>query len=127
MFVTAIKVKGVVFGCAAVVWSLASVLVMSRDVTISQHRPMDCGFVLQLLQTNMAYDACTTPGGQAGHCRHLRFCMLDVYTGSYLQFLPYFCRITRSVGTGDGVGHGGERRGRRDGRSSLCIALRCHC
>jgi len=58
---------------------------------------MDCRFVLPLLQTNVAHGACTTPGGESGHCRHLRFCVLDVFTASYSHFLPYFCRISRSV------------------------------
>jgi hypothetical protein len=58
---------------------------------------MDCSFFLQLLQTNVAHGACTTPGGESGHCRHLRFCVLDVFTASYMHFLPYFCRINRSV------------------------------
>jgi hypothetical protein len=58
---------------------------------------MNCSFVLQSLQTNVAHGACTTPGGESGHCRHLRFCVLDVFTASYGPFLPYFCRINRSV------------------------------
>ena len=58
---------------------------------------MDCSFVRQLLQTNVAHDACVTPGGESGHCRHLRFCVLNVFTASYGNFLPYFCRITRLV------------------------------
>jgi len=49
-------------------------------------------------ETNVAHDACVTPGGESGHCRHLRFCVLDVFTASYGHFLPYFCRITSFVG-----------------------------
>jgi len=49
-------------------------------------------------ETNVAHDACVTPGGESGHCRHLRFCVLNVFTASYGNFLPYFCRITSFAG-----------------------------
>jgi hypothetical protein len=50
-----------------------------------------------LLQTNVAYAACRTPGGESGHCRHLKYCVLHLFTNSREQFLEYFCRIDRSV------------------------------
>ncbi|PSN48669.1 Inter-alpha-trypsin inhibitor heavy chain H4 [Blattella germanica] len=49
------------------------------------------------LKTNTAYSSCTTPEGLQGHCRHLRYCVLGVFTANKDDFLPYFCHINRLV------------------------------
>ncbi|XP_023709353.1 inter-alpha-trypsin inhibitor heavy chain H4 isoform X1 [Cryptotermes secundus] len=49
-------------------------------------------------EINVAYAACTTPGGESGHCRHLKYCVLHLFTNSREQFLEYFCRIDSFLG-----------------------------
>ncbi|KDR14085.1 Inter-alpha-trypsin inhibitor heavy chain H4 [Zootermopsis nevadensis] len=49
-------------------------------------------------ETNAAYAACVTPGGQPGHCRHLKYCVLLTFLNNQTEFLPFFCRIDSFVG-----------------------------
>nr|CAD7402716.1 unnamed protein product [Timema poppensis] len=45
------------------------------------------------LHTNSAFSDCTTSLGGSGHCRHLPYCALDVFTLNVTDYLPFFCRI----------------------------------
>ncbi|CAG2060230.1 unnamed protein product [Timema podura] len=47
-----------------------------------------CGWL-----TNSAFSECTTSLGGSGHCRHLPYCALDVFTLNVTDYLPFFCRI----------------------------------
>nr|CAD7203629.1 unnamed protein product [Timema douglasi] len=53
---------------------------------------------LGLNQTNSAFSECTTSLGGSGHCRHLPYCALDVFTLNVTDYLPFFCRIDTFVG-----------------------------
>nr|CAD7428447.1 unnamed protein product [Timema monikensis] len=48
---------------------------------------------LGLNQTNSAFSECTTSLGGSGHCRHLPYCALDIFTLNVTDYLPFFCRI----------------------------------
>nr|CAD7261806.1 unnamed protein product [Timema shepardi] len=45
------------------------------------------------METNSAFSDCTTSLGGSGHCRHLPYCALDVFTLNVTDYLPFFCRI----------------------------------
>ncbi|XP_069689635.1 inter-alpha-trypsin inhibitor heavy chain H4-like isoform X2 [Periplaneta americana] len=57
--------------------------------------------VLQLAaanETNVAHGSCTTPPSEPGYCRHFKHCILDRFTNSLEDYLPYFCRINSFAG-----------------------------
>ncbi|KAJ4437658.1 hypothetical protein ANN_17803 [Periplaneta americana] len=48
-------------------------------------------------ETNVPHGSCMTPSFESGHCRHFKHCVLDRFAISLEDYLPYFCRISRSV------------------------------
>nr|CAD7462539.1 unnamed protein product [Timema tahoe] len=76
--------------------SLAWLTNITSDAGITlPTNPQGADEVLQLglNQTNSAFSECTTSLGGSGHCRHLPYCALDVFTLNVTDYLPFFCRI----------------------------------
>lgn len=49
------------------------------------------------LQPNKNYQACTTPSGKKGHCKHILHCTTSDIKNNLWKFLDYFCIIERSA------------------------------
>ncbi|KAJ6633373.1 Proclotting enzyme [Pseudolycoriella hygida] len=57
--------------------------------------------MLQFLtdQPNKSYQACLTPAGSKGHCKHVQHCSLSEFKQNFWRFLSYLCIIeTFSIG-----------------------------
>ncbi|KAJ9587867.1 hypothetical protein L9F63_018701, partial [Diploptera punctata] len=46
-------------------------------------------------ETNTEFSSCVTSDGEEGHCRHLQYCVLNIFTTEQEDFLPYLCHIDR--------------------------------
>ncbi|KAJ9587864.1 hypothetical protein L9F63_018698, partial [Diploptera punctata] len=49
-------------------------------------------------ETNTQFGSRTTPTGEAGHCRHLQYCVLNTFTARQEDFLQYLCHIDSYAG-----------------------------
>ncbi|CAG9804644.1 unnamed protein product [Chironomus riparius] len=52
---------------------------------------------LNLRQPNKNYQACTTPSGKKGHCKHIMQCKTSDIKNNVWKFLDYLCIIERSA------------------------------
>ncbi|XP_046677018.1 inter-alpha-trypsin inhibitor heavy chain H3-like isoform X2 [Homalodisca vitripennis] len=80
-----------------VAW-LYPVLVKAKDFenyTGISIRVMGMEYYLGLNQTDLPFGACRV-NGEAGHCRHIQYCALNVFRDDVTAYAPYQCTINES-------------------------------
>lgn len=53
--------------------------------------------ILSFSQPNKNYQACVTPSGKNGHCKHVQHCMTSDIKSNFWKVFDYFCIIERSA------------------------------